>query len=129
MPPMAGIGSTSGWATSMVDTGIVDPLNRVGGEIEPATYDALKRGGRFRRHMLRSRRDANGRVQQFEIGLVAVQPIDPATRLRIGPTVDIDLMRGVAGVPSRVGLVFFHRLTGCRVVWDLGGRTWSIEIP
>ena len=62
----------------MIDTGLVDPEQRVGIELEPHLFD-------------------------------------------------IHVARGVAGVPSRVGLAFFHKLSGCRVVWDCPAKTWSIS--
>jgi hypothetical protein len=38
-------------------------------------------------------------------------------------------LRGAPGVPSRVGVEFFHHLTGCRVIWDLDRRNWGVEYP
>jgi hypothetical protein len=38
-------------------------------------------------------------------------------------------LRGAPGVPDRVGVVFFHRLHGCRVLWELDSRTWCVEYP
>src|SRR4051794_34236959 len=102
----------------MVDTGIVDPRDQVGLEIDPAIYDRLKQTGQFSHYMRRSRRDASGIVRVFEIGQTTAQLIDPVGRVRVGPVADVYVLRGAAGVPDRVGLVFFHRLTGCRVNWD-----------
>jgi hypothetical protein len=35
----------------------------------------------------------------------------------------------VPGIPDRVGMAFFHRLNGCKVIWDLDKREWCIEYP
>ena len=32
-------------------------------------------------------------------------------------------------IPSRVGVVFFHKLSGCRVDWELDARSWCLEYP
>jgi hypothetical protein len=39
------------------------------------------------------------------------------------------VIRGKPGVPDRVGVVFFHRLKGCRVLWDLDAQSWCVEYP
>jgi len=41
----------------------------------------------------------------------------------------LHVCRGVEGVPNRVGVVFFHRLAGCRVHWELDSRNWRVEVP
>lgn len=119
-----------GFATPlMLDTGIVDSWNRVGAEIEPVFFDRLKQAGLASGIQERWRTDASGRRSKQEIGEVTAQLIDPVTRARIGPLVRMDVMRNPAKVPSRVGVLFFHRLTGCRVDWDLDNKVWCVEYP
>lgn len=113
----------------MLDTGIVDPLGQVGFEVDSGLYDALKRGKRLSNFAGRSRRDSSGRYVPSEIGWCDARLIDPGSRRRVGPVVRLAVYRGVVGVPSRVGLLFFHHLTGCRVVWDLDARLWCVEYP
>jgi hypothetical protein len=43
--------------------------------------------------------------------------------------VQVYASRGIAGVPSRVGAVFFHHLRGCRIHWDLNNCEWCVEYP
>jgi hypothetical protein len=113
----------------MIDLGLVDPFHRVAFEIDPALYDAMRRAGDFSRFEQRSRRDASGRLSPFETGRVMAQLVCPLTRQRIGPAVTVFVARGVPGVPNRVGVAFFHRLTGCHVNWDLDQQTWVIDCP
>jgi hypothetical protein len=113
----------------MIDIGLVDPLHQQGFEIEPGIFDQLKRTGQFTRLADRSRRDASGRTVRTENGRATAQLLDPATRQRVGPKVDVNVSRGAPHVPSRAGVVFFHKLTGCRVLWDLDSRTWCVEYP
>jgi hypothetical protein len=113
----------------MVDTGLVDPLNRVGFDLEPSVYDQLKVSGQFQRIQYRNYHDASGGLVQRESGLITAQLIDPHSHQRLGPVVATFVARGFPGVPSRVGLVFFHGLKGCRVIWNLERKTWDIEYP
>jgi hypothetical protein len=113
----------------MVDSGLVDPLHRIGFEMDPVWYDQLKQAGQFQRFQYRDRRDASGRMVRTESGLISAQLIDPATQQPVGPVVAMYVSRGNVGIPSRVGLVFFHSLHGCNVIWDLGGRIWCIQYP
>jgi hypothetical protein len=116
-------------ARFMLDTGIVDRFNQVGFDVAPALFDALQHSGHLVAAGDRKRFDANGQVVVSRVGFVSAQLLDPATGHGIGPAVPISIFRGVPGVPSRVGVEFFHRLTGCRVVWELDARTWCVEYP
>jgi hypothetical protein len=116
-------------ARVMIDLGLVDPLQAVGFELDPSLYDHLKQAGLLSRFQYRFRRDANAKISGSESGHIDAQLVDPSTKQRIGPVVSLHVCRGVAGVPSRVGVVFFHQLIGCRVVWVLDSRTWRIECP
>jgi hypothetical protein len=113
----------------MIDLGLVDPLHQVGFEIDPALYDALNQAGHFSRFHQRSRRDASGQLSWFDTGQITARLVCPVTRQGIGPTVSLFAARGAPGVPARVGVVFFHLLTGSRVDWDLDQRTWCIDCP
>jgi hypothetical protein len=113
----------------MVDTGLVDPLDRIGFELEPQLFDRLKTQKGVTAFQYRWRRDASGQTVRFECGLTQAQLTDPATRQRVGPIVPTYVCRGSAGVPIRVGAVFFHHLTGCKVKWDLAARVWCVDYP
>jgi len=113
----------------MLDTGITDNRHWVGCELEAAAYARLKAAGEFRHIAHRTVRDAAGGQTRRECGMIGVQLIDSTTGGRVGPVVDVFVSQGVASVPSRVGVAFFHRLAGCRVIWELDQRTWSIEYP
>jgi hypothetical protein len=113
----------------MVDLGLVDPLGRVGLEVDPTAYGQLKHSGQFARFRRRSRRDASGRSSWTESGLITAQVVSPATRQPVGPPVSIYVSCGAPAVPNRVGIAFFHRLSGCRVLWDLDQQMWCIEYP
>jgi hypothetical protein len=113
----------------MIDLGLVDPLDRVGFELEPSDYDLLKRAGKLTRFRRRSRRDASGSISWSETGMTTCQLLDAVSKWPVGPAVSIYVSCGSLGVPSRVGLVFFHKLLGCRVIWGLDQRIWSIEYP
>lgn len=113
----------------MIDLGLIDPGDQVGFSIEPGLYDQLKQAGAFGLLRTYSRIDASGQISQTESGLVSSQLICPTTRQRVGPRVQLYVLRGKPGVPDRVGVVFFHRLAGCRVLWDLDTRTWCIDYP
>jgi hypothetical protein len=113
----------------MIDLGLVDPHHRVGFEVEPAVYDRIKQAGGFSRFSRRPRRDASGRISWFDTGQTTAQLICPAAQRPVSPVVQVFVASGLAGVPSRVGVVFFHHLTGCRVIWDLDRRTWRVNYP
>ena len=53
----------------MVDLGLVDPLDRVGFELDHSAYQRLKQSGCLTRFDRRPRRDASGRVSWSESGL------------------------------------------------------------
>ncbi len=114
---------------AMIDLGLVDPLDLVGIELQPAVYDGLKQSGQIVRYLRRSHRVATGVRVAAESGLTTAQLVDPLSQHPIGPLVQLYVTRGAVGVQSRVGVVFFHRLSGCRVSWDLDARTWTIEYP
>ncbi len=113
----------------MIDLGLVDPSGRVGFELEPAFYDDLKRSGLLSKFQFRFRRNANGEITRSESGLAVAQLVNPNTMQVIGPALDLHVCRGAPGIPSRVGVVFFHRLTSSTVHWDLGTRSWCIHYP
>jgi hypothetical protein len=113
----------------MIDTGLADRHDRTGFEVDPAEYDGLNRAGELSNPRRRTRFDAGGNKLVTEVAAVAAQLLDPITRQPVGPKVTVEVMRGTPGVPSRVGAVFFHRLTGCRVIWHLDTRTWCVEYP
>jgi hypothetical protein len=113
----------------MIDLGLVDPRHQVGFSIEPPLYDQLKQAGALAHLQMHSRLDASGQISQRESGLISSQLICPTNHQRIGPLVQLYTLRGNPGVPNRVGVAFFHHLTGCRVLWDLDRRTWCIEYP
>ena len=116
-------------ARVMIDLGLVDPLHAVGFELEPDFYDRLKPAGLLSRFQYRFRRDANAQISRSVSGLADSQLLDPGSGLGIGPIVSLHVCRGVPGIPSRVGVVFFHRLLDCRVQWDLNCRSWCVECP
>src|SRR5579884_3182779 len=91
----------------MIDLGLVDPRDRAGLEVEPILFNGLKQAGQLTRMRRRARRDASGRITWTDSGEVTAQMIDPATRMAIGPAVDVYVSRGEPGVPSRVGMTFF----------------------
>lgn len=113
----------------MIDLGLVDPSGFVGFELEPSVYDEMKAASELSHFNYRFRRDAGGRVTRTESGLTVAQLRRPPTNDEIGPAVPIFVCRGAPGIPSRVGVAFFHRLDGCRVVWKLEERIWQIECP
>jgi hypothetical protein len=91
----------------MVDTGIIDPLNQIGVELDPAFYDTLKRSGQFRSFRYRTRRDASGTFAGAESGLLSAQLIDPISRTRIGPMVRAYASR-LTHLPSRTRHIFVY---------------------
>ena len=113
----------------MIDTGLVDPKGQVAFEIDPAIFDLLERSGQLLAAGYRWRRDASGQRIRLPAGFVAARLLDPATSSPVGPTARCLVVRNVPGVPSRVGVVFFHRLTGCRADWDFDKRLWCVECP
>jgi hypothetical protein len=116
-------------ARVMIDLGLVDPFDRVAFEIDPGIFDALRRVGDVSDLEIRTRRDSSGRRTPLFTGALAAQLIDPISRLRVGPVVRVNAARGAAGIPNRVGVVFFHHLVGCHVNWHLDQRTWRIDYP
>jgi hypothetical protein len=122
--------AVSGIATRCaIDLGLTDPLDKLGFELEPALYDQLRRSGGLSHLERRERLDSGGRRTVMSTGLLTAQLIDPLTRQVVGPRVAVYAARGAPGLSSRVGVVFFHRLSGCRVVWELDTRTWCVEYP
>jgi hypothetical protein len=113
----------------MVDSGLVDPLDLVGFELEPAIYDQLNQSGCLTNNRARLSRNAGGSYTRRASGLGSAQLVDPLSGKGIGPMVQVYASRGSPGLPNRVGLVFFHRLKGCRIIWDLDTRTWCVEYP
>jgi hypothetical protein len=111
----------------MIDTGVTDRAGLVGFDLAPAEYDRLERSGQLLAAGPRMRQDASGAWVWLRCGFLAAQVLHPVTGVRIGPPVRCLAVRNFANVPSRVGAAFFHRLTGCRVVWELDTRTWCVE--
>ncbi len=116
-------------ASAMVDSGLVDPAQLVGFELSPALFDQLQEAGLLKELATRTRRDAGGRMSVMRVEKVSTFLVRPGTAEAAGPEVDVFVARIPEGLPSRVGLVFFHKLTGCQVVWDCSGRTWPLHIP
>src|SRR5262245_11442280 len=73
----------------MIDSGLVDPLNRVGFELDPISYDQLRHSNQFQHYQFRSHRDSQGRKKVTESGLTIAQLIDPLMRQRVGPMVKV----------------------------------------
>ena len=113
----------------VIDTGIIDPQNRYAFEIDPALYDSLRTSGQLSSFEYRTQRVASGHKFHLRTGLLEAQLLDPATQQRVGPLVQLYTGRRAPSVPNRVGTVFFHHLTGCRVLWDLDSRSWCVEYP
>ena len=113
----------------MVDSGLVDFQHQAGFSIDPFIFDRMRQSHEFVMTQRYTIQDASGRSTKGYTGLIAAQLIDPISRQRIGPVVNLFTVRGSPKVPSRVGVEFFHHLTGCRVIWDLDKRIWCIEHP
>jgi hypothetical protein len=113
----------------LVDTGLVDPQDRVGMEVEPAIFDQLRQAGQLTQLHDRTRCDASGQLARRAVGQVTAQLLHPQTRQLIGPAVPLDVLRCFPSVPNRVGVSFFHHLQSCQVVWNLTNRTWCVEWP
>jgi hypothetical protein len=113
----------------MLDTGLTDTTGQVAFYIGPAMFDLLERSGQLLAAGSRPRRDSSGRRVRLPAGFIVAQLIEPTTGARIGPPVRCLAVRNFARVPSRVGVVFFHQLRGCRVEWELDARQWCVECP
>jgi hypothetical protein len=113
----------------MIDTGLTDTAGQVAFDLHPALFDLLDQSGRLLAAGIRRRRDASGRNVRLRAAFVAAELLDPTTGVSVGPRIQCMAVRNYANAPSRVGVVFFHRLTGCRVVWELDTRTWCVEYP
>jgi hypothetical protein len=111
-----------------VDTGLVDAKGQVGFSVEETLYDSIKKAGGFRSHQMHARLTADGNISMTESGLLDAQLVWPSPN-PAGPVVSVYIFRGALGVPNRVGMAFFHRLKGCKVLWDLDQRSWPIEYP
>ncbi len=111
----------------MVDSGLVDPDQRVGFELDRTLFDQLKESGKLSGWALRVRKDASGRSSALECASTDGSLAVPGTTDPFGRTIQIHVARGAAQIPSRVGVVFFHRLPGCRVLWNCELRTWSVS--
>lgn len=112
-----------------VDTGLVDRSGDMGLELNPVFYDGCLRANRLTPMQRRERRDASGRRIVKDCGIVQAQLFDTTLGIGVGPAVKLLAMRGDSGLDSRVGVVFFHRLAGCRVDWDLSARRWCVQYP
>lgn len=111
----------------MVDTGLTDPRRQLGFALEPPIYNQLKQAGQLVRFCTRVSRDASGQYATAETAETAAQLLDARAGQPAGPIVRVFVCRGASGVPSRVGVAFFHHLSGCRVQWNLDAQTWTIE--
>src|SRR5947209_5980790 len=88
----------------MIDSGVIDPLHLVGFELDPHVYDRLKQMGELSHFLSRMRRNASGSLSGSESGLTTSQLICPIAQQPVGPVVHLYVVRGAAGVPSRVGV-------------------------
>jgi len=113
----------------LIDTGLIDARGEVGFSVEESLYDSIKRSGGFLHHRTHLRLTATGQISPTESGSLDAQLISPQTQSPVGPLVHVFVYRGARRVPNRVGVAFFHRLTGCKVIWDLDQRSWSVEYP
>jgi hypothetical protein len=113
----------------MVDTGIVDTGGMTGFEFEAGEFDLLDRDGRLSQYGRTHRTDASGNSTWVKTARTTAQLLDPTLRTNVGPQITLRISRGMPGVVSRVGVVFFHHLTGYRVEWDLTAREWCVEYP
>lgn len=113
----------------MVDSGLIDPRDQIGMEIEPVLFDFLLRSGQFTDLRRRPHRLASGTYRMADCGQTQVQAVDPQQSQAIGPLVAVHVSRGMPSVPSRVGVAFFHRLVDCEVRWHLQSRTWCLNYP
>lgn len=121
------LGATPG--RFMLDTGFTDKAGQVAFDLDSAVYDALEQTGQLLSAGTSKRRDASGQQIRLPIGFVVARLIDPVSGSLIGPPVRCLAVRNFAGVPSRVGVVFFHLLTNCRADWDFDKRLWCVECP
>lgn len=112
-----------------IDTGIVDPIGRNGIDLDGDLWDALKAAGAFSHFQYRYRRDASGSMTLTATGRIAVQLVDPASGLPVGPIASVYASRCPRGVPSRAGNVFFHSLNDCSAFWDFNARQWCLDYP
>ena len=115
--------------TAMIDTGLVDPAQLVGFELAPTVFDRLQGAGLLKQMATRTRRDAGCQKFLMKVGMASTVLAQPATTEPAGPEVEVFVARSTDGLPNRVGLAFFHKLTGCQVSWDCSARTWSLSIP
>jgi len=113
----------------LIDSGLIDRRGQVGFSVDESLYDGIKQAGGFKKHQLHTRLTADGQISRTESGSLDAQVICPQTGNLVGSIVHISVFRGVPGVPNRVGVVFFHLLKGCKVLWDLDQRLWCIEYP
>lgn len=113
----------------VLDTGLTDPAGQIAFDLQAAAFDALDQSGQLLKAGYSRRRDASGRRVRLPIGFVAAQLIEPATGTPFSPRVRCLAVRNPAGVPSRVGIVFFHGLSRCRADWDFDNHLWCIECP
>ena len=84
----------------------------------------------FSDYRMRFRCDSSGRKSALRTARVTagLAMSNRPTEL-FGSMICVRVARGATGVPDRVGVAFFHCLTGCRVLWDCGARTWTMSIP
>src|SRR5438034_1059918 len=71
----------------MLDTGLVDPIDQVGFEIDPALFDVLEQSGQLLRARRRPRTDSSGRTVWLTTGFVVARLLDPTSGSPIGPAV------------------------------------------
>ena len=113
----------------VVDLGLTDPAGQIGFALAPEIFDRLEQSGQLSRPRGRISRDASGHFSTVKSAESIACLVDPASHQPVGPNTRIFISRGAPSVPSRVGVVFFHRLAECRVIWELDRRSWIILYP
>src|SRR5438552_15517604 len=78
----------------MIDSGLVDPLDLIGFELEPSIYDGLDQSGFLSQNRARWSRTASGQYSTADSGLTNAQLLDPAIGLPVGPIVQLFASRG-----------------------------------
>ena len=115
--------------SAMVDTGLIDSMRQVGFELPPDLFDRLVQSNSLQEITSRTRRDASGRKTQMYVGQAEVRLTSPGTTIPVGAAVQVSVARSFAGLPARVGLEFFHRLSGCQVLWNCVAQMWTVSLP
>jgi hypothetical protein len=112
---------------AMIDTGVVSRAGTIGFDLDQTDFDVLWNARRLIAPQRHRRTDVTGRQTIILSAETNAQMFDSAVRQPIGPIMRIRVCRGNPGVISRVGVGFFHRLSGCFVHWDLDRQIWLVE--